>query len=235
MIDSNIRKIPTVLAAAGLAFALVLGFAPATALAGPPDASGCHDHKPCDGGGPASITYTAELTSGAFVFNPANPVVVTPNSKENVLSSDDNLAMMIPGGDLTCWEPSTALECDTWNQVFNTCVVLLEPDSVDGFSVGSDKWRIDEAGGVRVIFSNILLQGAEVTVQLIGNEFDFTDPFLPEPGETRVFILDQAAIYGKSAKGGGGPRRGCQPPGGGGFDVFTLYTPSTLEIKATTP
>ena len=187
------------------------------------------DNPNCSGGGSGSITYTAELTTGAFLFN----VVVTPNSKQNVLRSNTDLDMVRPGGvqEVPCGAQDTAAACQTWNQVFNTCM-LFELDSVEDFFVGDDNWRIDKAGGVRVIVSNILLQGAEVTVQLIGNEFDFADSFLPEPGNTSTFILDQGAISGRSVQGEGGPRRACQPPGGGGFDIFTLLTPSILKITA---
>ena len=179
-----------------------------------PTARGC-------GGGGASIVYTAELTEGAFVFG---PVDVTPNSKENQLFSSTDLNLDI----------NDSLAPATWDQIFNTCGELLDPDSVDDFFVGDDDWRINKSGGVRVVFPNILFldQGAEVTVQLIGNEFDFIDSFLPESiGDIRSYALTQGAIYGRTLKGTS-PKMGCQPPGGGGFDVFTLLSPSTLVITA---
>ncbi len=73
---------------------------------------------------------------------------------------------------------------------------------------------------------------AEVTVELIGNEFAFSDnPFLPEPdGNPSVFILDRGAIFGTSV--GQHPRRACQPPGGGGFDIFDLLDDTEPRIPA---
>ena len=144
----------TVLAAA---LGLALGLSAVPALANPPDEEGCHDHKDCPpGGGP--IQFTAELIAGAFVFDDGTlsfePVDVTPNSRENVLRSNTDLFFDI----------DDSPEPDTWNQVFNTCGELLDPNSVNDFFVGNDSWQIDKSGGVRVIFHDIFLQGAEVTV-----------------------------------------------------------------------
>lgn len=185
-----------------------------------------------------TITYTAELTAGAFDFD----VAVAPVSKENGLMSSEGLYMVRPGepDNGVCLASDTRDECLTWNDVFNTCAVLLAQNSVTDIFVLNDDWSIEKAGGVRVIFRDIRLQGAEVTVQLIGNEFEFSEPFIPVPDDapgstaTRTFDLDQAAIYGKSVKGGGGPRQGCQPSGGGGFDIFPLlHVDSVLVITAT--
>ena len=189
------------------------------------------NHKHCDdnNSGGNSIVYTAELNTGAFEFDPV-VIEVTPNSMANTLRSTVDLDMV---------RPAEALLQATWNAVFNTCVELLEPDSVTNFFVAADDWNIQKAGGVRVVFYDIRLQDAEVTVQLIGNEFDFIiDQFLPEPGpnkgdtSTGEFSLDQAAIYGSTVKGVH-PRSGCQPHGGGSFDVFDLNIASTLVITAT--
>jgi hypothetical protein len=213
------------------------------------------NHKHCDVDPPSggAIVYTAELTMGAFVFN-TDPgldsvVVVTPNSMANTFSSKEDL-------DMVRIDPLVDEEAEaTWNHVFNTCVELLTPDSVSDFLVGEDDWSIQKAGGVRVVFYDVRLTGAavllgdaEVTVQLIGNVFDFTNnPFLPVPElgtgkiATSEFFLDQAAIYGRTAKGVH-PRSGCQPQGSGSFDVFDLEYfngsflvpfPSTLKITAT--
>ncbi len=63
MIDSNIAKIPTVLAAAGFAVALLLGFAlnPSPTFANKPDGSGNHSHGD-DGGNGAEATYSVTWT-----------------------------------------------------------------------------------------------------------------------------------------------------------------------------
>ena len=66
MIDSNIPKIPTLLTAAGLAVALLFGFAlnPTPAFANPPRP--CHDHDGdglCDDdGGELPVVYDVTLT-----------------------------------------------------------------------------------------------------------------------------------------------------------------------------
>jgi hypothetical protein len=199
-------------------------------------------HPSC-GDGPVEtiVKYTAELTAGAFVFNTtggAHVVDVTTDPKANVLRSGDDLYMVRQSS-------SSGLEY-TWNSVFNPCAVLLTEDSVDDFFVGEDYWSIQKAGGVRVIFYDImlidLLGDAEVTVQLIGNEFDFIEPFVPVPGpiadgdatstDSVVYDLAEAAIWGSSLKGIH-PKKSCQPPGGGGFQRFPLRAASTLLITAT--
>ena len=207
----------TILAAA-LGLALGLMSTPAEA-----HCAGKHtgDHPHCTAGG--LITYTAQLTAGAFVFG---PVDVTPNQREIELRSEDDLNFDINDS------PQPA----TWDQVFNTCGELLAPDSVDAFFVGDDNWSISKSGGVRVILADIVLQGAEVRVQLIGEVFDFSIvPFLPEPGGMSVFELTQGAINGRSEMGGPGGSQACQPPGGGSFDIFNLISSSTLEITASAP
>ena len=206
------------IAAAAVGLSLSFGIAPAKA-----HCAGKHtgDHPHCSGGG--SMQFTAELTTGAFVFG---PVVVTANQKEVVLRSEVDLEFFFDDS------PQQA----TWDQVFNTCGELLAPDSVDDFFVGEDSWTIQKSGGVRVELRDIVLQGAEVNVQLIGDEFDFLgDPFLPEPGDTSVFFLNQYAINGRSEKGGPGGSQGCQPQGSGSFDIFELITSSTLTITAPAP
>ena len=207
----------TILAVA-LGLGLSFGATPAKA-----HCAGKHtgDHPHCDGGGGGPIQFTAELTGGAFVFG---PVVVTANNRENVLRSGVDLNFDID------FSPAPG----TWDQVFNTCTELLAQDSVDEFFVGEDDWQIDRSGGVRVRLHDIMLQGAEVIVQLIGEEFDFLgDPFLPEnPGETSVFHLTQFKINGRSQMGGPGGSQGCQPPSGGTADIFPLLVSSELTITA---
>ncbi len=214
-------------AIAVLAIALLI---PATSTLAAPDCSKHPDNPNCGGGGggEGAIVYTAELT-GAFVFSED----VTPNSRENQLRSTEALDMVRPEDE--------ELEA-TWDDVFNECGELLT-DTVAGITVGDDNWSIDKTGvevnGVVVIFHDIRLQEAEVTVQLMGNDFNFiAQPFLPEPGqnpgdtETSEFILRKFAIHGSTEKGVH-PRSGCQPHGGGGFDIHTLGDPSTLMITAT--
>ncbi len=226
---ANMTLVSTVVAAA---LGLALGLSAVPAMAGPPDAQGCHpDHKdeecPVNGGGDGEdpIVYTAELTAGAFVFAPLNPVPVTPNQREIVLRSEEDLDLDI--------NDSPAPE--TWVDMFDTCVELWDPGPVEFFFVQRGDWSIDKDGGVRVVFRHIEDQGAEFRFQLIGNEFDFIASFLPTPGlgspaDTRTYTLDQFAITAKSLPGGSGGTKFCRTLGEDG--PFDLTVPSTLVITA---
>ncbi len=219
----------TVVAAA---FGLALGFISAPAQANPADENGCHDHKPCEAN---SVTYTAQLTAGAFVFVPM-VVTVVPNSRNRVLWSD-----LTPPLDMVHPDDEGALE-DTWDDVFIHCPSLLL-DEVLRFEVASSDWSIDKAGGVRIRFRAVRditldddldtkVEDVQISIQLIGDEFDFeeggADPFLPEkPGDTSTFDLFYGQINGRTL--GGGPK--CQPPGVGSSQ-FPLGVTSTLKITA---
>ncbi|MCH7645677.1 MAG: hypothetical protein IH788_00580 [Nitrospinae bacterium] len=178
------------------------------------------------GDGEDPIVYTAELTAGAFVFAPVNPVPVTPNTRENVLRSEEDLNLDI----------NDSFDTDTWVDMFDTCAELWDPGPVEDFFVGEDDWSIDKAGGVRVVFRHIEDQGAEFRFQLIETDF-LGDPFLPEnPGDTSVFVLDQFAITAKSLAGGSGGTKFCRTLGGDPLFLSELLfgggVPSTLEITA---
>ena len=128
----------------------------------------------------------------------------------------------------------------TWNAVFNACKDLLGENTVDSFSAGHTDWSVDKAGGVRVVFRNALLfdgttnplgpEGAEFRVQLMGDEFDFDDPFLPDPGGMSVFELVEFAITGTPERGKGAIKS-CRGSDGSG----PLLPPSTLVITASAP
>ena len=226
----------TVVAAAlGLAFGLMN--TPAQAHTTACDTKPDHKHCPVAGG----IVYEAELTDGAFDFCPlggsCGAIEVTPNTRENVLRSDTDLDMVRP--DFTD-DPDGY---DTWNAVFNACEEMLGVDTVDSFSAGRADWSVDKAGGVRVVFRNVELlatggeilgQGAEFRVQLMGDEFDFIaaegKSFPPEPGETSVFELLDFAITGTPERGKGAIKS-CRGTDGGG----PLLPPSTLVITASAP
>ncbi len=205
----------TILAAA-LGLALGLAAAPAEA-----HHSGGHN-KGGGGDGEDPIVYTAQLTAGAFVFAPVNPVPVTPNQRENVLRS---------GVDLN-FDIETSPESGTWFDMFDTCKDLWEPGPVEAFFVGEDDWSIHEAGGVRVVFRHIEDQGAEFRFQLIGSQFEFIDSFLPELDEVREYVLTEFAITAKSLAGGSGGTKFCRTLGGEFGDPLLLTEPSTLVITA---
>ena len=189
------------------------------------------DHSQGGGGGGGDgenpIVYTAELTAGAFVFAPVNPVPVTPNQRENVLRSEEDLNLDIDNLDI-----DDLLARETWVDMFDTCVELWDPGPVEAFFVGEDDWSIDKAGGVRVVFRHIESEGAEFRFQLIGDEFDFDDSFLPELNEVREYVLTQFAITAKSLPGGSGGTMFCRTLGGEFGDPLDLTVPSTLVITA---
>ena len=196
--DIEFFKAKTTLASTALAAALglVLGLMSAPATAHDCARHNDQTHKHCDTGGDGEdpIVYTAELTAGAFVFAPLNPVPVTPNQRENVLRSEEDLNLDI----------EDSPESDTWIAMFDTCVELWDTGPVEFFFVQRGDWSIDKAGGVRVVFRHIESEGAEFRFQLIGNEFEFTaddKSFPPAPGDTSVFVLDQFAITAKSLAG----------------------------------
>lgn len=230
---AKMTLVSTVLAAA---FGLALGLMSTPAQAHCPH-RGSLDHFHCDGGD--GIRYFATLSMGGFAF-PEMEVVA--NSKKNLLTP-----AFTEGPLLDLDRPDPADLADTWNQVFNTCVELLGQDSVEDFTVGIGQVRISKDGGVRVAFANILFDfgnsalldpdsPAEVTVQLIGDEFNFFASFLPTldvDDTVRSYPLNQHAIHGSTLRGIN-PRKACQPPGGGGFDIidFDPNDPSELTITA---
>ena len=228
----NAAKMTLVSTVVAAALGLALGLA-----AAPSGSSACDTgtkHKtgaPCGGGGDGEdpIVYTAELTAGAFVFAPVNPVPVTPNQRENVLRSEEDLDLDIDNLDI-----DDLLARVTWVDMFATCDELWEPGPVEAFFVGEDDWSIDKAGGVRVVFRHIEDQGAEFRFQLIGSQFEFIDSFLPTPGlgspaDTRTYTLEHFAITAKSLAGGSGGTKFCRTLGG---DPLPLMEPSTLVITA---
>ncbi|MDA2929472.1 hypothetical protein MYX84_05920 [Acidobacteria bacterium AH-259-O06] len=170
-----------------------------------------------------STVYSASL-AGAFVFDVHDGVVdVTLNSKGNTLRSDQDVEMKRP------LDPLDLNLDETWDEVFATCTELLT-GQINSIFVGDDDWLIEAGPGNIVIqFKDIRLQNADITLQLTGVP---NEPFPPAPGNTSVFFLDQFSIHGRSAKGGPGGSMGCQPRGGGSFDIFDLLVPNTLLITA---
>jgi hypothetical protein len=184
------------------------------------DQSHKHCNKGPGGDDGDSIVYTAELT-GAFEFNTLGDneriVVVTPNKRGSSLHGE-TLDISIPGHSLD-GEPTDCERikdqaaydaCMTWHHVFNTCPLLLALNSVDGFIVGADSWSIQRPGGVYVKLEDISLQGAKISMNLVGNKSVNTDLFLPPVGDPSVFILGEFATWGKGLPGSG-PNVGCEP------------------------
>jgi hypothetical protein len=157
MIHSNIPKRPTLLAATGLAVALLLGFA-----LNPTPAFAAKAAKPCDPW-PAckddgATTYTAALADGAFVFA---PVDVTPDAKENELRSVDALTFVRPGeiteipysGSCGVLPELDEALCLAWDAVFLACENFFGDSALqsiglqipDEFTVSPDDWAISKS------------------------------------------------------------------------------------------
>lgn len=219
-----------------------LGFS-VSAAAHPCDRHDDKSHKHCDnepGGGDGSIVYTAKL-SGAFVFNEN----VTPNKRKSSLHSNQDLDLERSGyptacSDISIEDEETYKACQTWNHVFNTCLLLLVggEDSVDLIRVGDDDWSIQKPGGVYVQFGDMPVPGAKVSVNLYGNKELNVDPFLPTLEESpSLFILDGFATWGKPLPGEDGAMSlGCEPfenrPLGYWDAGVFIETSVTLEITA---
>ena len=235
----NTAKMTLVSTVVAAAFGLALGLMSTPAQAHCPHKDSL-DHRHCDGGG--TINYTAELTMGGFEFG---PIDVIANSKENLLTPSPTEGPLL---ELDIPNPNNT----TWKQVFDDCPELLKNSAENGsivdFEIGIGQLRINKSGGVRVLFVDIRfdeaapelldpLVPAEVTVILVGNEFDFDESFLPTTNvgdETRTYGLDGYLIRGETLKGIH-PRSGCKEKGSGTPDIIQLNVSSELEITASAP
>ena len=196
-----------------------------------------------------SITYTVELMGRVFHFadDPdADPVDVTPNEKENALFPDH--------GDLTFSRPSDEDASAAWDAVFASCENFFGPHPippigptpivVSEFTVLAGDWRINKAGGVRLVMPDIPFNfrgnydpyepDFKVTLQLIGDEF-FDDPdasWLPDPDNVEEYAMISSWITGGTVKGVR-PRKSCVSKGG--TEIITDFDPGqvrTLKIEA---
>ena len=234
-----------------LAVAIVtLGFA-APAFAG----KKCDEkpkHPSCKDDPSSSITYTVELMGRVFHFDP--PVNVTPNEKENALFPD--------AGELTFSRPlaEDVDARDAWDAVFASCENFFGPNTiknmgptpivVSAFTVLAGNWRINKAGGVRLVMFDIPFDkngnsppkdsvDFTVTLQLIGHTFfNETDAsWLPVPdSESGAVAIEydmfDSWIHGGTVKGVH-PRKSCVSKGGTeiimGLDSGSGHT---LKIEA---
>lgn len=175
---------------------LVFGTAVALSVSGAAVAKKC-ENPPCGGGGgETSAEYTAALTAGGFIFG---PVDVTPNNRDTGYTSALKLDMSRP-------EDGTA-EANAWDDVFLACSDVLGNTTISGVTVGTD-WGITQGGkknssttrNVRITFRSVVADGFEdVSLWFALISWAPENPrsdFLPAPGETSVYILDTAKIYG---------------------------------------
>jgi len=216
----------------GILVACVLALSISTASAAPDDeCKGKKSQRPpeCDSEEPPATQneYLVQLTLGGFSFGDAVPV--TLNSRGNELYD---------GGALDMARPDDLVDQSAWDSVFDVCANLLA-DGLGDVLIDSiivpDNWTINKSGegDIRIRLRDILLNGADVQVELIGVPGSH---FLPADSDNpEVFVLDEFVIYGRSVKGGPGGSQGCQASGGGSADnhplipysELTIYLPST--------
>lgn len=204
---------------------MTLGYAN-PAFAAPKD---CVENDPRGGCNPkpgddaTEITYDVELT-GAIVFDVKG---LTPQSRNTVLKSAEKVTIKR--------DHDTMLET-LWNTVFEQCPNFFHPTPVEipEFTAPAEGkgWTIAKAGGIRVIFREILLFSTkidgyvEVTLQLIGDT-PFEQDFLPVGSATTItHTLIRFVITGKTAKGVT-PRLSCNDgseTGGGNLTTQSILT-----------
>lgn len=182
------------------------------------------------GSGETSATYTAALTVGGFRFD---AVDVTPNNRGTGFTSTLPLDMgrpvttAPPAGQIG-WE---SLDDEAWDEVFLACHDVLGGVQITGVAVGSD-WGITQGGkrnsdtahNIRITFRDVVADGfPEVDIDfalITWNEYD-RSAFLPAVGQTSIYSLDTAKIYGSDI----GNQLGCNS------GEFTMLKPVKLEIS----
>ena len=223
------------------------------------------NHRSCTGGGEDDVVYEAALTTGLFTFGPIEVTPNTeeiallpdPQPLTFIRPSDP------PGSVGLCQVGAAGAACRAWDEVFFACENFFghepanmgpTPVVVPEFTVPAGNTTIQKPGGVRVAFLSIpfAIDGqpylasdgnpvagrtlyARVSLQLIGEEFDFIGPnkqFVPTAPNTSTFPLVKAAITGKSVKGQG-RRIGCVSGGTAPATEFDPSLESTLEVTAT--
>ena len=161
------------------------------------------------------------------------------NQKGNSAQSDTDVTMRRPtdggSGDLTC--PNTTVTpnslAETWDDVFCGCVELVKQSPLL-FQVGHDDWHLNIFEEIGVVFGDIRFdfpvsfqdRPVKLLLQLRGGP---VVGFPPGPNEVIEVPPDLSAVLGRTEKGIH-PRSGCEPPGGGSFEILDLFPPSLLTI-----
>jgi len=190
-----------------------------------PDCAHDNSHPSCSddgGGGEPAAQYTAALTMGDFRFT---RMFVTPNKRGTSYRSVSSTLTMYRNADP---EGQSA-----WDEVFGWCNDLFFDLEISSVFVGRDNWSINSADGsegsdIRIRFKDVDLEPTAGELQSVKVYFDLigvvgADPFLPDGGNTSVFVLDGYVIYGDAKRG-----QSCRSPGN-----HPLVTPSKLEISRT--
>lgn len=217
-------RILTILTA--LAF---LGFS-VTALAHPCDRDPGHRHCNTE----PEPEYTAELTTGDFVFGTSTGTLdgLTPNRKGTGL----------PGNQLLEMDPDPD-GASGWATIFGDCSALVSGGVVTGFDVQDDNWSIHytkskrDLNKIHITMRNLIIYPgtsqdySQVQFDLdLHGEIETQVPFLPDKGDPpSEFQLIKYKLWA----GGHGPNGQftCNSVGGGWDDWPLLDLESTLEIR----
>ena len=164
-------------------------------------------------GGTVSALYTAELLSGAFIFDSVNGSkerIVSPGDSRNIyLVGEEDAQMSRPANS----DPGQA----TWDDLFDTGCPQLVPEGghVSGFVSSRDNWTWEKYGNRRFVLRNIHLWDIygdewEIRVQLIGKAADPNVPdFLPTTDSIETTLI-RGRVDGRTVSGGPGGRKSCQ-------------------------
>jgi hypothetical protein len=164
-------------------------------------------------GGTVSTLYTAELLSGAFIFDSVNgnqDRIVSPGgSRDSLLEGEEDAQMSRPGDG----DPGQA----TWDDVFATGCPQLVPagGQVSGFVSSRDNWTWAKHDDRRLVLRNIHLWDIygdewEIRVQLLGKVDDPDVPdFLPTTGSVETTLIS-GRVDGRTVSGGPGGRKSCR-------------------------
>jgi hypothetical protein len=193
-------------------------------------------HKHCRGEVPdpdpepvVPAEYTAELTTGDFVFGELTGL--TSNRKGTGL----------PGNGMLEMDPAKSGGQDQWDTIFDACLSLVTDGQITGFQVSEGNWTINytksrEGGGnIHITMRNLVIQpstSVEYDPDRIDFDFDLHGavaegyPFLPDKEDfPSVFILDEYMLWAGVGGQGGFT---CNSDGRQSLNPY-----STLEITRT--
>ena len=206
MIDSNTPKIPTLLAVAGLAVALLLSFAlnPTPAFADSPRLGGKHPHGGDDGDkvtGTYNVTVTGDLDSIQIVEKPFDAwPAVDGNKSTNVILgyTPDDTSSLSDRGPLELMGLSSLISTDPDIGVFDEdCFDLVADDWLNTSTYMTISQKKDGSAFVMYTFTGWSVDGMKTEIlyqfHMFGDGLDafFGDwrPTVENP-TTTVFLTD---------------------------------------------
>jgi hypothetical protein len=154
--------------------------------------------------------YTAALTMGGFRFEAVNITLNNRDSGYNTSTSTLDMSRpcsnAAPVGQV--WEDCGKAGSDeyAWDGVFLACNEVLGGVQIEGITVGTDwgitqggKRKSDTAHNIRITFRTVVADGfpdVDIWISLHTWESYPRSMFLPEAGQTSVYELDTAKVYG---------------------------------------